>query len=479
MMPFGPLRPDGPPQQAGLLRANNVLPRPASYAPLRALEALSEPLAGQARGMFAAGAEAVTTFAGTPDALYQLRGARWRQVGGPYPRTVEENWSFAQFGDLVIATNGSVVPQKWQLGISSAFLPLGGSPPPARCIATVRDFVVLGNIPSRPTAIKWSGIDAAETWNISQDTQADEQTLPDGGEVLGLVGGEYGVILQSNAIRRMSYVGTPFVFQIDKVEDNRGVLAPGSIAGFGPGSIYYLSSDGFYVTDGNGPSRPIGAGKIDRTFLDELDPLNLHQVSACIDAVNKLYVVSYPNRAAREGIANRLAIHNLETGEWSFADISCQRLFSALSQSTGIDDLPALGYDDLDAMVIGLDSRVWQGGAVSLAAVDPAGCLAGFTGATLEAVLETGELAPFAMSRAEVTGCLVLGDGGTPAVAIAGRAGSRAQLDFGAEASVNRSGIASLRRGGRALAVRVRMPAGSEWGQLQGFELQLTQGGRP
>ncbi|MCW5730425.1 MAG: hypothetical protein KIT20_06695 [Alphaproteobacteria bacterium] len=470
MIPFGPLRTDGPPLQAALLVANNVVPRAGFYGPLRALAPISAPLPGYCRGAFSTRSGQVATFAGTDERLYLLRGADWQEAGGPYPVAPEARWSFALFGNLVVACNGVAPPQKWQIGLSTSFEPLGGAPPVARHVAVVRDFVVLGALTGAPATIRWSGIDDAESWAPSLESQADGQPLPDGGDVRGIVGGEYGVILQANAIRRMSYVGTPYVFQLDKVEDNRGVLASGSIASFGPSLVFYLSNEGFYVTDGNGPSRPIGSQRIDKAFFAELDQVNLHRISASVDAINKLYMLAYPSKASPEGEPDRLVIHNFETGEWTFADLGCRQLLRVMSEDATLEQLESLGQSDLDSMPVSLDARVWQGGAVSLAAFDAGNRLAVPTGPTLAAELVSADLSFLGPERADLLGVRVLGRGGAPLVSASGRERLQDEASFGQERRPNRAGLAPLRSGGRFHRLRVRMPAGEDWQALQAWE---------
>jgi hypothetical protein len=133
-----------------------------------------------------------------------------------YAPGTEGFYRFTQFGNLAIAVNGIDAPQKFNLSSSTNWEALGGSPPIGTFITTVRDFVLMGKIGSTPQRIQWSPINNAEgTWGSVAATQADFQDLPDGGNVTGLVGGEYGVIFSETAIRRMTYEGPPTVFRLD------------------------------------------------------------------------------------------------------------------------------------------------------------------------------------------------------------------------------------------------------------------------
>jgi hypothetical protein len=72
---------------------------------------------------------------------------------------------------------------------------------------------VSGNTTTASNEVVWSGINNPNTWSNTAITQSDNQVVPDGGEVRGLTGGEFGLVLLERSIQRMSYVGTPFIFQ--------------------------------------------------------------------------------------------------------------------------------------------------------------------------------------------------------------------------------------------------------------------------
>ena len=139
-----------------------------------------------------------------------------------YTTASRERFRFTQFGDVVITTNNAQRLQSWTLGTSTAFHNLSDDAPIAKFITVVRDFVVCANIKESGTQqqyrVQWSGLNDETTWTSSQVTQSDYQDLPDGGQIVGIRGGEFGVIFLDRAIHRMSYVGTPFIFQFDNID---------------------------------------------------------------------------------------------------------------------------------------------------------------------------------------------------------------------------------------------------------------------
>jgi hypothetical protein len=143
---------------------------------------------------------------------------------------------------------------------STAFADLAGSPPQARYIDIVGRFVVLSGLLTTPQRMQWSGlndVNGATSWTPGINS-SDFQDLPDGGIVRGVAGGETGVILQDSAIRRMTYVpGSPVIFQIERISQDKGLFGPYSLVRAGE-RIFFFSAQGFHRIDPGGFPTPIG-----------------------------------------------------------------------------------------------------------------------------------------------------------------------------------------------------------------------------
>jgi hypothetical protein len=160
VIPFGEYRPDLSDYEAqtekGVL---NVVPRGDGYGPFPSLAAISLSLGAQCRGAFAAYKTdgSVVVFAATSTDLYQLNNTTygWTKVslgGGPYAAVpASDQWSFAQFNNLVIAVQANVAPQVFDISSSTAFANLAGSPPQARYVDVVGRFVVLTGLLTNAT----------------------------------------------------------------------------------------------------------------------------------------------------------------------------------------------------------------------------------------------------------------------------------------------------------------------------------------
>lgn len=369
----------------------NVYPAASGYAPVKALAALSTTgLDTKALGAFSAVQTdgTVHTFGGTAAKLLLLSGTTFSDVSISGGYNCSERWEFAQFGARIIATEIDDAVQYYDLGSSTLFADLAGSPPKARHIGIVRDFVMLGNTENSSSELYWSGFNDSDQWTKGTN-QCDSQTLPDGGWINAIVGGEVGYVFQDTVIRRVIYVGPPTIFQIDVVQRNRGTDAPASVVDVGD-QIYFHDHDGFYKLDkASGGVEPIGYQKFDNWFSSHVDADFSVNITSSFDPANKLIYWSFVSTDALvTTYADTALIYNYARGEGAYAKFDHEMLFPALTESLTLEGLSSL-YSNLETVPASLDSRVWTGGAAYAAAFTTGHQLAAFTGDTLAATLST------------------------------------------------------------------------------------------
>jgi hypothetical protein len=271
----------------------NVIPRGDGYGPFPSFSAYASALPSTCRGAFYAlkSDGTVITFAGTSSKLYKLNNTDygWTDVssgGFSYSAlSSSAQWQFAQTGNLVFATQANAPLQVFDLTASTAFSNALGSPPQAAYISVVGRFLVLSGLLSTPYRIQWCGLNnfnSSSSWD-NLTAGADYQDFPDGGIVRGVAGGEAGIIFQDLAIRRMSYVpGSPIIFEIDRITQDKGLFAPYSIIRAGE-RIFFYAGQGFHKIEPGGVPEQIGRERIDRTFLDDLDKGNLQLFMGAAD----------------------------------------------------------------------------------------------------------------------------------------------------------------------------------------------------
>lgn len=392
-IPFGEFTPDQPDIGAGVAMARNCVARAKGYASINALAEASTALTGACLGgaFFKDKTGTNFNFAGDATKLYRLSGTlTYNNVSKAGNYAGVARWEFARWGDRVLAVSLAAAPQYFDMGSSTLFADLPGAPPKASTIAVIRDFIVLGNVNDgtpRKARIQWSGFNNSEQWTVSRATQSDFQDLlGDGGDIMRIVPGEYGLIFQEWSITRMSYVGAPVVFRFDEVERGRGTPASDSVCWDGQ-AVYYWGHDGFYVFDGQA-SRPLGEERIDQLILDDLDTARIADMSGAVASQSKLVMWAYPSKATG---GKRIACYSLSANRWTIIDQDAERILEYAAAGFTLDELDAI-LANIDTASINVDSRAYQGGAVELAAFTSAHKVATFSGSPLVATLETGDL---------------------------------------------------------------------------------------
>lgn len=465
----------------GATVATNVIPWVGnSYKSFPSFVTLSSAIHNRAQGGYFARDKSgnVYNFVGTDTKLLQLFGTSFSdvtRVSGAYSTATDEWWEFVQWGDTVVATNFADAVQTISLG-SANFTALAGSPPKARHLAVVREFLVLGNVDDGtqyPKRVQWSGINNNELWTPSLNTLSDYQDLEgEGGWVQKVVGGEFGLVFTEKSIYRMTFAGYPTIFQFDEIEKSRGAYASQSV--IRSGSVtFYLSDDGFYATAGSGESVAIGDGKIDRFFLDDLDTFYSYRINASVDPINKLVMWAYPGTGNSGGRPNRIIIYNIVRRKWSLVEVDTEILPRFASEGYTLDELDSI-TTDLDALTPSLDSRVWTGGEQVLAGFDSSHRLGTFSGTAMSATVETLETQHIPGSRAHVTGARPIVDGNAATVAVGSRNLLSASESFGSAVSQNSSGVCPIRSNARYH--RYRISTSGAFNFIQGVEVDAAQG---
>lgn len=483
---FGEWLPDQPDyNNPGLITATNMIPHRSDYRPFPAYSAYSGALSGVCKGYISAMDKDgnVYNYAGDTSALYRLTSSATfadasRTVGGAYATATDDMWEFAHWGEQIVATNYTDAMQVITMGQSN-FAALSGSPPKARHMAIVRDFLVLGNVTDWSSGaavanrIHWSGFDNISTWSPAAATQADIQDLQgDGGWVQRVIGGEYGIIFQELAIWRMTYVGSPVVFQFDEVERGKGTPAPWSVINHGA-TIFYWGHDDFYMFNG-AQSIPIGTNRVYQTIIDDLDDTYAYRISAAIDPKRTLVAWAYPGAGNSGGNPNRILIFNWLANRWTLIETEVEILCRHLSQGYTLDGLDAVSAS-IDALNDSLDSGIWTGGALNFGAFNNAHKLGTFSGSAMDATIVTGEVQIFPGRRALVSVVRPLVTNGTTTAQVGTRNLLTESATFNLAVSVNSDGEAPILAEGRYHRLRLNC---SGFNNIQGAEFDAEKMGR-
>jgi hypothetical protein len=470
---FGEWMPDQSGISGALTDAKNVVSQAIGYGPFPTPVALSAAAAEDLTSLYAAkNPDGLTTlFTAGSSKIYTVGGSgALTLVNSGLTTGTNDRVRFTQFGKSVIACNNSQKLKSWTLGTSTTFADLAANAPIAKYITVVRDFVVVANTyessAQQQYRVRWSAINDETDWTENVNTQSDYQDIPDGGQIVGIRGGEFGIILLERSIHRMTYVGTPFIFQFDNISRNKGCMVAGSIAQY-QGLTFFLSDDGFYMCDGQNIV-PIGAEKVDRFFLSDASETDYKTMSAAIDPVRKLVIWNYKSVDANR----KVMIYNFATKKWTYGDAGTDYLGEASSGALTLEELDSVSAS-IDALTTSLDSLLYIGGKYFLGGTYGTKVYS-YTGASLTGSIATGDIDIGANSVVTLARPIV--DNGSGSLSIASRQLLNQSVTYGTSTAADTENRVSLRSAGRYHRLKLA-PTGSNWKTAVAVDVDITPQG--
>ena len=459
--------------------AYNVYPSSSGYAPFPKATRLSNdmPNGEDINGLFSARQNAqIVSIIGTNSNIYRGNNVVRTGTGsiadisrtGGYS-SPRKNWQFEQFGEFVLATNGTAKLQKYDITGDARFSDIEEAPV-CRTTAIVRDFVFAGYCNGVSNKVQWSDLNNAESWESSDTSQADFQVLPAGGEVKAITGGEFGLIIQEKAVQRVSYIGTPLVFQFDLISDNTGCTSGNSAIQYN-GISYWLSEGGMVSCDGSTVTN-IGEGKINDWLFKEIDTTKIEDVSVAIDPLKNLIVWNFPTSSTGTETDRVLLKYNYITGRFTTGRTEAQVVSGLMTQSDSLDDLDS-EFPILDEMPFSLDSTLLIGGQFSFCGAQGKHVVAFSLPQDLSLIatndMEFGQFSVVTLAQPIV-------ENGSADFKIASRQTLNSNMEFGAMAITSLENRADLRSGGKYH--RVRMYLTGNWTNAVGFDLTVAPQGQ-
>lgn len=464
----------------------NVVPRGDGYGPFPSLSPYTQALPAPCRGGFYAlkSDGSIATFAGTSTKLYELNNTTqgWTDVSlgaGTYGALSNAaNWQFAQFGNLVFATQANAVLQVFDLTSASAFSNAPGSPPQAAYISVVGRFLVLSGLLSTPYRIQWSGlndVNSSTSWTSGVNS-SDFQDFPDGGIVRGVAGGtQSGVIFQDNAIRTMAYVqGSPLIFQIDRIAQDKGLYAPYSIIRAGE-RVFFYANQGFHKIDPGGIPQPIGRERVDRTFIADLDTSNLQFFQGAADPRSSRIYWAYKSVAGAVGGYDKLLGYDYLLDQFFPVKTSGQFLVGISQSGITLEGLDSISTN-IDSMSLSLDAYTIAT-APQLGNFDTTNKFGFFAGLPMEATLLSGEQGGDE-DRLNIRSFRPITDATSVFGALVYRDSQQATPMTTPEMSMSRIAKIDIRRDARYARFQLRIPAGTSWNFCAGVVPDFVTGGQ-
>jgi hypothetical protein len=431
-------------------------------------------------GSFRDNAGNVYNFVAKNTDIYQLDGGTFTSRKGSLTGTNTDYWTFTQFGNYVIASNGVDAPQYYLMGTSTNFANLSaiasdGTPPTFRVSGVIRDFLVTGNQSSNQNRVQWSGINDITTWTAGSKL-ADSQDLPgSGGEIVAITSGELGYVFRQNQIVRMDFVGGATTFRFSVVSPNRGAVYGKTVCQDNR-RVFFYADDGFFEINGD-TIKAIGAEKVNRFFDLDLNKAFSDRICAAVDPFNQLALWLYPsasNTTNTTGVCDRLIIYNYATEKWSLAEANASFIFSQFVGAYTVELMDIISQN-LENINIALDTDFWSGGQLLLGAIDSDYKAAIFSGTGNEVEVETSEVELYPGFRSNIEGVRPIVDA-TATVSVKTRdrlADNPTATDY---ATMQSDGLNNVRTSGRYIRANVKVASGTTFTNAQGVDFISSQG---
>jgi hypothetical protein len=428
-------------------------------------------LALQTRGSYWVIADSVKyNFSADAQNLYLFDNAgTWVDISKPATVYSAGYWDFINFQRRVIATDGgSGALQYYDVGVSSTFLDLPGSPPKAKVLAVVRDFVVLGNYEIGSEVerggIAWSGFNNTEIWTPAIATQCGRRrTRGAGGDVTRIIGGTQGMVFRDSAIVTMRYVGPSQIWQWDDITTLHGTPAGKSVS-WSKDLAFYYSQDGFNQIDRRTLAiTPIGTNAVNEWFRSNCAPAEIVNMIGATDRARNL--VWWAFRSSSSSVPfNRILVYDYVNRRFAYAELDVEWLGEFVAAGYNLDTIGAVLGGNIDSASINVDSTLYAGGALSFIGFDSVHKAGNFTGTPLVAEIDTTEIEPNETGRSFINGIKPAVEGSAASMVQIAPLTRNSLLDapvLGSYATVNPiTGQADMRVNARYMRYRVKIAGG-------------------
>lgn len=336
------------------------------------------------------------TYAGTQTRIFDLSSGTWATASGTYSGSSENRWSFAQFGDVALATNDT---EAIQYATASTFAAVAGAPK-ARVLVSVPNFVVALNTQDATASATYG--DSPDRWWCSafqdhSDWTPDVATQCTTGRLIG-AGGEltagapFGSGFVAYKAREMflaQYAGAPTVFDFQRIPGDQGCVGPEAVVDIG-GAHVFVGEDNIWLYDGSRPV-PIAENVVKQWFFDDLSAQYKYRTILTYDRNNGRVWVFYPNNTAT-GNPNSALVYHLASQKWGRANRTIEATMNYVTPGVTWDTLSTVGASWDTLPNVPWDSQTWQNSGRALAIFDSSHNLKTLTGSGEDSGLTTGDI---------------------------------------------------------------------------------------
>lgn len=297
-----------------------------------------------------------TILAGSKTKLYEVSGKGFGDisVAANYGAgAVPGFWHFAAMGNDPIVTNRAD-PVQYRAGNAGLFANLITSTlkPQARFCAVVRNHLVLADINlvgHFPDEVWWSYFDNARDFdNAPQGQGGFQRIVSRPGQIMGITGGDVGVIFKRNSMHLMGWQGGQLPFRFDDISSATGTSHPSSIVQtpygvfFFDGSTFRLYAGGLgeesLADIGNGVLAQFLSDTFSEHNVVKYDPADIYEEDAVMtgvwDPLARVVIWTYPHARGEGGLLaahTHGVVYNPQENRWGFLLIEEEILLGNLT----------------------------------------------------------------------------------------------------------------------------------------------------
>lgn len=277
--------------------------------------------------LLASGRSASTVAAGWGSGPWGGSGGGWG-VGVPVSSAdllLLRTWVLENWGEDLIANyrGGGIYLWDRTLGTGVRASQISGAPTKANSISVINPPRILccyGTSaylgPFDPLLIRWSSNEDYTQFNPAVTNASGEIRIQDGNEIIRAITTKAEtVVFTDTGVYRQTYVGGDYVFSIEKVGANCGLIGPQAARDVN-GVVYWMSNAGFFVY--NGSVQKLDCSLYDNIFNKNFgDGLNEQQAFKVFCGVNAEFSEIwwfYPSRNSEEN--DRYVVYNFMDNLW-------------------------------------------------------------------------------------------------------------------------------------------------------------------
>lgn len=196
--------------------------------------------------------DSTVLYVGTDTKLWQRNGAVWtdRSVGA---YTSATDWSFAQYGNITLATNRVDALQTRDSTGVAAFANAAGSPPKARIIVTQAEQVVLFDLndgAEKPDAFAACAPGDYTDWSGAGATAATRIRHRPGKITAAVAFKDYILVFKKSSVYRLTYTGNnTYKWRVELIATGRGAWGKHDVVNCGD-IVVFRGPGGAWIYDG-------------------------------------------------------------------------------------------------------------------------------------------------------------------------------------------------------------------------------------